>query len=302
MKVFLLSILLISSVSAFAVQSERAIIYANKKIIADFHEHVSLQKSDPKILKKAVDAITPHLNERDPLMALKLIRFAEESTPEPGESESKIRFLLLNSFGSLSELEDTSAFEYLLDFYENEKSDSFVRTPIANSFRKAAILGSNSVLFDLLVDRAFRCKNQDAVADYIWYFGQEAQYVLSTSWYLPLLLRKATDYNASTQVRYNAIWQLTIGIDEKFKDIAPQLQTLIFEKLFSALKNEPDKELKKEIIGMISGMSVSLFADALKALKDTDPDPDIRNAAERALLKGKDAVKCETKLYIHRVI
>lgn len=298
MKLFLAVLLSFVSFAANAEQSAKGILSANRKIIADFHELVGMQRSDPKVLKEAVDAITPHLKENDPLMALTLIHLAEKSIPKPGESESKIRFLILNSFGSLNELEDTTAFERLIDFYENEKDDTFVRTPIANSFRAAAIRSGHPVLLDILVDRAFRCKNQDAVADYIFYFLQEAKHVISTSWYLPWLLRKATDYSASTQVRHNAIFSLTVGIEDKFHLISPQLQTLIFEKLFFALKNEPNKKVKKNIISLVSGMSLSLFAGEIKILKDTDPDPEIRSAAESALLNGEDAVKCETKLYV----
>lgn len=294
MKLCLLMFVLVLSGKSGAVQSAASVQRVNKSIIADFHAFVKMQGSDPQILRAAVAEVTPYLDPNDDSMAGNLIYYVE------GTKNEKARFLVLNSLGRLSEFQDGSAFGRLVSFYLRNSTSSSDRTSASNSIRAAIRTGKPSILRSVAI-RVILSENQQAVADSIFFFGQDKQFLIATSWYLPWLMRKVIDYSASSlQVRANAFRELTYALSDEHGALVPGfMQTVIYERLLFALQTEPDNAVKRDMIIRIGEkLPIGYFSKTLMALKDSSTDPNIKSSAERALAANNS---CEVKLELIEV-
>lgn len=275
----LLTAVFLVSCSSFAAQSPTDIQAINSQIVQRVHRMIEMQGGNyrPKALTAGLK-IERHLRLEDHQMALHLVQLAEISGDEA------VRFILLNSLEDIGQLEDTTAFERLLAFFENTKNSGSDRTAASNSIRAAGIRSGNATLLAKIQAHVSQCTNQEVLADYIFYLGQEATILSQVSWYFPFLFKNLADPEVAAQVRVSSARELGWALRKNghVSSTSPMAGS-IRQNLVAALASERDNDVRREIIMSMEVGPDAFYEKTLVRLKLSDPEEKIRSAAERAL-------------------
>jgi hypothetical protein len=290
-KKWILCLILFLAGPAFGAQSAREIEAVNAAIIGRTRGMLGMQGGDRARIEGARLQIAPLLAVTDLKLAEHLMDFVESDANEFS------RFIVLNSLWDIEPLEDTTAFDRLLAYFEDPKTSSSDRTSVSNSWRAAGIRSQNPALLAKVAARAQACKNYDALNDYLFFLDQERSALVANPWYLSLLYKNLKDHAVSLQVRATSARSLAMTIS-KFGTIPADSPTAatIRQNLMEALASEPNVDVQIEIIAAMTMAPSPAYLETLVRLKVSAPEEKIRQAADRALFAARGGFEASNSI------
>lgn len=262
----------------FAEQSAADISRINRRIIIQVKAEFEKQGMDRLIVRRAFSRVEELLNENDLHMAEHILTHIEQNGTYTDRS------VFLRSLGSIGSLEDSTAFDRLLDYFEKPTTADSDRAMAGESWVVAGIRSGNAILYQKLIARIRNCKNQEALRSYIMVLEKEQAWLVSADWYFPFILKTLRDPNVSAQVRVTcantlikAIW--IYGPVAKDSELGTQIRT----ELVAALQTEPDAAARILMIGSLTDATYVIDESVIRDLRFESPDREVRLAAARVL-------------------
>ena len=279
---FCFAVIYFSSPS-FGMQTEQSVRDVNARIILKLDEILKLQEGSRRGDAVAVrERLAPYLNVNDIHLAQHLLDLVENEFS--ADSFSFTRFIVLNGLWDIGSLEDTEPFDRLLAYFESETTSMSDRTSASNSIRAAGIRSNNPLLLEKIRARVEECTSAEALAEYIFYLGQEVSLLNTKPWYFPFLIKNLRNYETSPAVRAASAYELG-KVDSRFfsLSVTSDIARLIQQNLLAAAEAESNLEVRHRIINAMGMSRNAAYAEFLIRVKASDPDVELRGAADSAL-------------------